>query len=142
MMIYVNRFLVSDKGTFSTVIVGDQHLCGLECPWRDNRPSVSCIPAGVYLLKPHTSPKFGGVHAFQGGTVSIYENEATERSAVLWHAANWVTQLRGCLATGMEFTFDEGGRHNGVSNSRKSLTAYRELAPLTEEHVVVVKWDF
>lgn len=141
MIIEIDRYLVSQHGTFSKVRVDALILRGVELPWRDNIVGESCIPAGVYRLVPHESPKFGPVHAFQGGTVSVFPSSATVRSAILWHPANYARELQGCLATGRR-VYETMGMEIGVANSRDSLKLAHEIASLEEEHIAIVRWDF
>ena len=62
----------------------------IELPWLENKRSVSCIPEGVYILKPRFSEKFK--HHL------ILEN-VEGRSLILIHPANDAKkELRGCLA--------------------------------------------
>jgi hypothetical protein len=78
----------------------------LERPWRDNRPFDSCIPDGVYLITPYKSPRFGDVYIVIGGTVSQFKSAQHERYGILFHGANKVQQLAGCLAPGLSWSGD------------------------------------
>lgn len=73
----------------------------LEQAWRNNKPFESCIPDGAYLIEPYDSPKFGAVYIVSGGTVSKFPTAKQHRWGILFHPANKVTQLQGCLALGM-----------------------------------------
>lgn len=60
----------------------------LERPWKGNKPYVSCIPEGEYIVKrDHT-----GKHRY----FAVQEVEG--RSAIEIHPANTVNQLLGCIA--------------------------------------------
>ena len=134
MKIIINRYESTGKGTLSKVSVIDSdnptpnaqvaRFFGIECPWRDNKVSVSCIPGGEYDLVPHSSDKYGEVWAFVGGTVShYYEKNKSERYACLIHVANYASQLQGCLALGVD-----AGSNDGVPavwNSRKAIESLR-----------------
>jgi len=78
----------------------------LERPWRDNRPFDSCIPDGVYLMEPYQSPRFGSVYIVSGGRVSKFQSPRHERYGILFHGANRVEQLQGCLAVGLSWRGD------------------------------------
>jgi Family of unknown function (DUF5675) len=66
----------------------------LELPWRDNHPDVSCIPGGLYVCKRIVSPHFGDVFEVQN---------VPGRDHVLLHKANFLTDLKGCIAVGEQF---------------------------------------
>lgn len=62
----------------------------LELPWKENRRSVSCIPEGIYELKPRFSKKFKH---------HLIVNDVVDRSYILFHPANDAQkELRGCIA--------------------------------------------
>lgn len=62
----------------------------IELPWLDNKKMKSCIPEGVYTLKPRFSDKFN--HHL------IIEN-VPGRNLILMHPANDARkELQGCLA--------------------------------------------
>ncbi|WP_259556320.1 DUF5675 family protein [Vibrio harveyi] len=47
-------------GTFGTLFDGDKIICRtVEQVWDNNKKSASCVPAGFYQVRRHTSPKFG-----------------------------------------------------------------------------------
>jgi hypothetical protein len=110
------RFVTSDEGTFSSLIVPDRFACVLgELPWRGNAVNVSCIPEGVYrctkeFLKGFREPHFGyRVHDVPG------------RTGILIHRGNhcgderwgFKTDVQGCLLPGLrverlDARFDDG----------------------------------
>lgn len=99
----------------------------LELPCRDNEPQVSCIPAGRYFFKKCL------------GTDKIpYEHlrieEVTGRSGIAVHRANYVTQLRGCIAVGRTLADINGDGLEDVSSSEKTLDAL--LLHLPEEGIM------
>lgn len=105
--IVVERIVSDDKSTLSRVAARTEHTpwefigFGLELPWRDNKPSISCVPSGVYRAVFEYSPAF---------TMNLIELiEVQGRSECKFHAANWVRQLRGCIAIG------EGVQYNYTS---------------------------
>lgn len=64
----------------------------LELGWLNNQRNISCIPAGKYELKLEWSPRF------QKDLWEIYG--VPNRSECKFHAANYVSQLNGCIALG------------------------------------------
>lgn len=61
----------------------------LELPWKNNQRQVSCIPENEYELAKRYSEKHGW-HLILLGT--------SPRADILMHEANYVRQLRGCIA--------------------------------------------
>ncbi len=84
----------------------------LELPWKNNQTSVSCIPAGTYSMIKHTSPKFGPCYWIQN---------VPGRSEILVHPANFVRQLRGCIAPGLTHADIDGDGNIDVTNSKVAM---------------------
>ena len=89
----------------------------LECPWRNNEPFVSCIPDGAYLIEPWHSPKFGDCYIVSGGLVGKTQGVRTH---ILFHAANKVRELQGCIALGL------GMRGDNLTNSAQAIKLFMD----------------
>ena len=102
-MLRIIRYSTSDHGTFGVLIRPDGFVChSLELPQRDNKPNISCIPAGRYelrYLERSASGRYRHVYHLQG----VYG-----RSGVLIHAGNLAgdvtkdlrTHSAGCILLG------------------------------------------
>jgi hypothetical protein len=112
--ILLERFGYTPLGTFGRLIYGDKRYFTVERPWENNRRFVSCIPEGRYKVIWHNSPKFGRTLAVIGGTVSLHQNEKFERYAILFHAANTMDDLNGCIGV---------GRSLGYVNNKWAITS-------------------
>ena len=125
---YIER-AYTDKGTFGQWYSDDGTLLcySLERPWRNNQPSVSCIPEGVYGLREYDSPRLGEtlilVNTDLG--VGMYPGDA-QRSSILIHAANKPSELQGCIAPGSWLTTMDS--EWAVADSRKALKKVMEVA--------------
>lgn len=84
----------------------------IELPWRDNLPNISCIPKGEYKLALRNSPKYGD---------HIHVTGVPARSYILIHPANYVGQLRGCIAVGDKRVDLNGDGVADISNSKKTM---------------------
>lgn len=84
----------------------------LELPWKNNKVGESCIPAGTYKLIHRTSPKYGK---------HLHVLDVPGRSWILIHPANFVSQLRGCIAPGMSRVHLNGDQILDVANSRVAM---------------------
>ena len=115
----------SDQGTIGTLVAGDLALAIMEPPWRGNARNRSCIPAGVYEVVPHLSPRFARC---------LMVAAVPERSYILFHAGNvggdvergWHTHTAGCLLPGLRRgrLVVKGRAQAAVLSSR---TAFRHL---------------
>lgn len=132
-------------GTYGTLTVNGVTLQTVEQPWRDNRRFVSCIPNGSYLVRRHTSPKFGKCWAVLGNGLFLSQAEADQgRYAILIHAANWPDQLNGCIAPGLERRIlpsspRQGFEAIGVTSSRTALDRLEAALKGVEEWVLEVR---
>tara|TARA_R110000851_G_scaffold160786_1_gene304104 strand:- start:46133 stop:46597 length:465 start_codon:yes stop_codon:yes gene_type:complete len=90
----------------------DAILCSLELPDKNNKQSVSRIPAGTYTVVARHSPKFG--HHFHVLGVP-------GRSYILIHTGNYHTDIRGCILIGMEFAHVGSTKEIDVKRSRTAM---------------------
>lgn len=84
----------------------------LERPWLNNTPSSSCIPEGCYLVKRDKTGRFQ-YYAVQ---------EVPNRSAIEFHAGNFVEHSQGCILVG------EGlNREQDLVNSNNAINKMVEI---------------
>jgi len=96
----LERFGYTPFGTFGRLIYNDFRAFSVERPWADNKPRESCIPEGKYEVKWYDAPSFGRTLAVVGGTVSLFPDNTHARSAILFHKANTMDDLLGCIGLG------------------------------------------
>ena len=86
-------------------------LATIEQEWRvdPDRPggesNNSCVPAGIYHLRPHTRPDGKEVVALVNEDLGVYyleEDMPAEggRFLILMHIANWSSDVVGCIGPG------------------------------------------
>lgn len=128
----VSRYTTdTDAGyTLSRLTVGRLKLHGIEPAWRDNRPNISCIPAGAYALLPYRSAKHRYALQIIGGTVGDSKRHldppVVARYKCLVHSANCGWQLQGCLAPGLTLQ-EHGDWKTGGPAVRSSIRALMRL---------------
>ena len=96
----LRRGRTGDQGTMGALVARELALAIMEPPWRDNRRNRSCIPAGLYEVLPHVSPRFRRC---------LIVADVPGRSHILFHAGNiggdveqgWHTHTAGCLLPGL-----------------------------------------
>lgn len=121
MKVDIFRFLFRNDGTFGVLVIDNFPVCvTLELPWEGNQPRISCIPAGKYQCKRVDSPKFGD-------TFEICN--VPGRTAILFHGANTMNDLLGCVGLAEFFHRFEGKA--GVANPSKGA-AFIEFHQLTK----------
>lgn len=130
--------------TLGRLKVGDIEFCTLEEGWRKDPDGPggqrrsgslveSCIPDGVYNLRPHTSQRYpDGVWALVNPNLGVYyqpteipAGQAWGRSAVLIHSGNHTDHIEGCVLVGRRHAYLDG-RHQ-VLESRNALEQLRQL---------------
>lgn len=124
--IVIDRIFEDDKKTLSEcgVWVKDKfvfYFKGLELPWRNNEREVSRIPSGEFDAIAAKRPN---------GKFSIRFLEVVGRSWILIHIANYIREIRGCIAPGLKFADIDGDGMIDVSDSKKVMTALEKHFPL------------
>lgn len=128
--VIIRRLWQGETGTLGTLeIDGKPICCTVERPWLNNKPRVSCIPAGVYQCMPHNGRRFKGVWRLEN---------VPGRSAILIHGGNTMLDVVGCIAVGKGFGFLKG--LPAVLDSRNTLDALRGILP--EKFTLEIRNEF
>jgi hypothetical protein len=127
MKLVVERFEDNGKVTLSNITLTDGKgilftCAGMELPWKENNKQVSCIPKGTYNCNKRAK------------TVNIpYEhvliNNIPNRSGVCIHKANFVRQLKGCIAVGSKHVDIDSDTIKDVTESGKTFNVLMQLLP-------------
>ena len=122
MKVEIKRIAQNEEGTFGVLLIDGWPVCvTLELPWKNNESQVSCIPAGEYVARRVDSPS-------HGDTFEICN--VPERSHILFHGANTIADLLGCVGLA-EFYHRFEGKH-GIANPSKGA-AMIEFHQLTKD---------
>lgn len=106
------------EATIGRIIFDGEQICRtLERPNFDNAkddPSTkknesSCIPEGEYICKKYSSPKYPDTWEVVG---------VKSRSKILFHSANTVDQLMGCIAPCTTIIDQDPKMSQGLTNNR------------------------
>ncbi len=144
MHIDIKRYGSTPMGTFGELKIYNDVDVAFECftverPWLNNEPFKSCIPDGNYALEPHDYGKYNGTFAIVGGTVSHQQEEGSERFACLFHSANRMSEVVGCIGLGEKL----GTIYNdwGITNSKNTIKKYLDiLKSVDEQHTLSIEW--
>lgn len=91
------------------------NLVTMELKWLNNLPQKSCIPEGTYVALPRSSPKYGKHFHIQN---------VPNRDLILVHAANFASDLLGCIGAGKSFADINS---DGIMDIASSKAAMAEL---------------
>lgn len=113
-------------GMLSVQGVKDPILYTMERPWLNNEQEKSCIPSSVYKVKPYSSDKYPNVWEIQN---------VPNRSKILIHAANYVHELKGCIAVGRSTGYLDykGAPLRAISSSKDAIQVLKELTNYPDE---------
>ena len=92
----------------------------LELPWKDNQRRISCIPEGEYEVIKRFSDKYGD---------HFHILNVPDRDYILIHNANFVRQLKGCVAVGFSHSDIDGDGLRDVTSSKKTIRALNKMLP-------------
>ena len=116
-----------------TILHGNRVIHTIEKPliegsqWRGGQPFYSAVPFGLYKLIPHNGKKYKDVYALVNPDLGVYRYKTerkfeTDRYGILVHAANYASQLQGCIAPGQGSLYDQELKMHCVSSSKNALT--------------------
>lgn len=92
----------------------------LELPNKDNQRRISCIPEGKYEVIKRYSAKYGD---------HFHILDVPDRDYILIHNANYVRQLKGCVAVGLTHTDIDGDGLRDVTSSKITLKDLNKKLP-------------
>ncbi|GMO62199.1 MAG: hypothetical protein Ta2D_08510 [Rickettsiales bacterium] len=101
---------------------GDNFFYTLELPYLNNQRNISCIPEGIYIVKKNFSNKFGWCFRL---------SNPVNRSDILIHSGNKITDTSGCILIGKSFKNDE------LQNSKIALKELLNLASDTQNLIIM-----
>lgn len=133
MIITLERFAYLDDCTRGQLHVGNNTFQTIERPWIKNQagpggaPFESCVPDGVYRLRPYTRPSGKKAFIFSNPDVGVFEQDGDRphdgwgRYLTLIHPGNTAEDVVGCIAPGLT------GDDRFVGNSRNAMLKLHEL---------------
>lgn len=103
----------------------------LELPYKNNAQSISSFDPGKYICKFTMSPSFGK---------KTYEiTSVPGRAGVRIHSANYVTQLRGCIALGDAHKDLNNDGLSDTVHSGDTITAFEKLMNYEDFELEIIK---
>jgi hypothetical protein len=133
-LITVTRWGSTPMGTFGRMAYAGWECFTLERPWAQNKPSVSCIPAGLYPLR--LGMFYGGDGPGGKPDYPAYEVlNVPDRQWIKIHIANLALQVNGCIAVGKSL-----GAERGIWAVQDSHKAYDELMALPDALEISINW--
>lgn len=144
--------------TLGWLYAGALRLATLEEPWnadpdgpggqrQENGLAASCIPDGIYDLRPHVSEHYPlGVWAFVNTSLGVWApgmrpaGQKWGRDAVLLHPGNSVDDIEGCVVAGRKHAYDQPPRtRHIVLDSRNSIVELRTILGTNESHTIRIR---
>ena len=92
----------------------------LELSWKDNQSNISCIPTGQYKVQKRRSEKYNE---------HFHITNVPNRDYILIHPANYVSQLKGCVAVGRDLADINGDNIMDVTSSKDTMRSLLEVLP-------------
>lgn len=153
MILTLDRFSYSPTETEGILRAGPYELATIECPWipaetRGGLPFRSCVPDGEYDLEPWTRPKGEEVYRLYNPDLGVYRSPQERpngegRYLILMHIANWVSDVRGCIAPGLHRAFlinrSMGRSEPSVSNSGDAMKILNDLLGRDSIHTLRIR---
>ena len=123
------RISKNTDGVFGTLLINKDPFCvTLEPEDLQNRPNLSCIPDGAYIVKRIVSPKYGDVFCVQ---------DVPFRTHILIHSGNTEDDTLGCILLAQYYGKLKGKR--AVLNSGDTMKDFMALTKGVNEFLLVIK---
>ena len=130
MNLTLERFCAAETAVFGRLLAPSFSCFTVERPWLDNRPFVSCIPEGLYPLRPRRYNR-GGYETFEIADVP-------GRTHILIHRGNLPRHVQGCVAVGRALGCIGG--EWAVTQSAAAFAAWWESVRLEMPREITVRW--
>jgi hypothetical protein len=80
-------------------------LYSVEREWKYNQRFTSCLPPGLYGLKPYSGSKYKNTFALVSDKLRVFATKAeciytTDRFACILHPGSWGYNFEGCIGNG------------------------------------------
>ena len=140
----LNREPSTDTETMGSLTFDGVSIFTVERPWiptdPGGKPEESCVPAGRYKLIPHTRPNGDKVKALVNPGLGVYylkgdRPNGVGRYLILIHVGNWVTDIIGCIAPGLDRTVS--GKGPMVTKSRKAMSLLMNWLGDDEAEIII-----
>lgn len=119
--VYIERIYKGGDCTLGRMWFEGETVYTLELPWLDNLKTISCIPSGTYKVEKTYSPRFK--------RDLWLVKDVPNRSGIRFHSANFVSQLEGCIAPGLDKHDLNGDGIVDITNSKKAMSMMNDLLP-------------
>lgn len=150
MNLRLTRFAFLPQCTLGWLVAGTLKFATIERPWllntagKGGMPKQSCVPDGLYEVRPHDSDKFPGTYILDSPSVGVYAaalpaNQAFGRTAILIHSGNVVDDVIGCIAIGTNHTLWTNPLQHAVLSSQIALKALRDQLGRMTTHQLLIR---
>lgn len=120
-------------GRYSIIAYGSVRFWIMEREWAFNLPGTG-VPKDEYRLERHNGTKYKDTWALIGDGVSHIQTDGVPRYACVFHAADYPSNLKGCLAPAL------GISPNGVTiDSDKALASFLADLDRDSSHTILVQ---
>lgn len=120
----------------------------IEKPWVPSKVSLggekgrSCVAPGLYRLECHNSEAHPRTWALVNPLLGVVhwpiEGNELDRTVVLIHPANYASELRGCIAPGINTYEDPARGVRMVTKSREAMKAIQNLLTWSDDHDIKI----
>lgn len=113
-----------DNCTIGKLFYRGKFVCyTIERPWLNNKKGESCIPAGLYDLEKYDSAKHPDCFSLTCRDLGVGLTSDYHRNYILIHVGNFVKDIEGCIAPGLDLHPSTWG----VANSKKAMEKLKIL---------------
>jgi len=128
---------VPNLGTFGELWANTYRFYTIEREWKDNQNNISCVPPGKYDLESFDSTRFGRTWCLVNHSLGVYKYNTNGRFAILFHPANYATDLAGCIGVGKDIMNNPKA---GVTNSNAAFGKLKLILDNGCKNTLEIQW--
>ena len=120
--VLLQRVIDDGKTTYGVLSVDNKPMClSIENTWKQNKPNVSCVPAGIYTCNSLVTTKASG-QTYRLNMTEMNKLTGITRFDVDIHPGNTHADTAGCILPVRFFA-----RIHGVDGGAHSVVAFKDL---------------
>ena len=127
-----------------TVRIGERSFPTIEQKWNDNKPFLSCIPPGEYVLVPYRSVRYGRCFVAVNHDLNVYHSQDSAGrpedgrfKCLYFHRGNYGHNFEGCGGVGRKWI----PAQQMITNTRETCNLVNQMIEVEGSFRLIIEND-